>query len=189
MLISLRVQPPDLLPFQEDPFALLLDCHGRIRTFLGLAQRLAGATAPSDAAVTDAARRLVRYFTLGFGKHVADEDLSLARRLRALPLSTEVRPQVKTALAQMEAEHRTIDAQVERLLERWRVLETQPARLGELAPSLRADTEALAPAMEAHLLLEERVLFPVAGSLLPAPEVQALREEMRARRTAPPSPP
>ncbi len=157
---------------------MLRECHGRIRTFLALARRLVEADGARDAEVADAARSLVRYFTLGLGKHVADEDLSLAPRLRALPLP----PEVREALGVMEAQHRVIDARVDGLVARWRQLEASPTPRPTSLPALREDTDALTLLMEEHLQLEERVLFPVAERLLAPREQQALREEMRARR-------
>ncbi|MCI0572265.1 MAG: hemerythrin domain-containing protein [Myxococcaceae bacterium] len=177
MLVPLRFQSPSSRP-PEDPFSLLLECHQRIRTFLALGQRLAGAGDAPHREVAEAAGRVERYFTVGLPKHVADEDLSLAPRLRELALSADV----LAALEKMEQQHRELEALLERLVPRWQKLQANPERLASLAPALALDSEQLAIKMEQHLLLEERVLFPVAGAQLPEESVVALAAEMRARR-------
>jgi hemerythrin-like domain-containing protein len=178
MLVPLRFATAAPLTDSESPFHLLRECHGRIRTFLTLARLLLELDGARGEDVADGARSLVRYFTLGLGKHVEDEDLSLAPRLRALPLPLEA----LEALEAMKAQHRVIDARVEGLVARWRQLEGPSAPRPTSFPTLREDTDALTVLMEEHLQLEERVLFPVAERLLSPPEQQALREEMRARR-------
>lgn len=178
MLVPLRFATAAPPSNPDSPFHMLRECHGRIRTFLTRARLLLEVDGARDAEVADAARSLVRYFTLGLGKHVQDEDLSLAPRLRALPLP----PEALEALETMEAQHRVIDARVDGLVARWRQLEAPSAPRPTSFPTLREDTDALTVLMEEHLQLEERVLFPVADRLLSPPEQQALREEMRARR-------
>ena len=178
MLVPLRFATAAPPVDADSPFHMLKECHGRIRNFLRLARMLLEADGARDAEVADAARSLVRYFTLGLGKHVEDEDVSLAPRLRALPLP----PEAREALVAMEAQHRVIDARVDGLVARWRQLEASPTPRPTSIPTLREDTDALCLLMEEHLQLEERVIFPVADRLLAPREQQALREEMRARR-------
>ncbi|MCP3138203.1 hemerythrin domain-containing protein [Pyxidicoccus xibeiensis] len=178
MLVPLRLATAASPTAPETPFDMLRDCHGRIRTFLAMGQRLAEADGARDEEVADAARRLVRYFTLGLDKHVADEDLSLAPRLRALPLP----PEAREALEAMQAQHRVIDTRVERLVARWRQLEAPAASRPTPLSALREPTETLTQLMETHLQLEERVLFPLASRMLAPQEQQALRAELRARR-------
>src|SRR5689334_19419821 len=86
---------------------LLLDCHGRIRHFLTLAERLADAppsTPPSDLSETAAAVR--RYFTVALPLHVADEDRSISPRLRARA------PAVAALLDELEVEHAAIEGAI-----------------------------------------------------------------------------
>jgi iron-sulfur cluster repair protein YtfE (RIC family) len=182
MLVSLRLQQGEVCPAVDDPFAPLLDCHQRIRTFLGLAQRLARAEGAPAEEVADVARRLVRYFTEGLPRHVEDEDRSLAPRMRAAGLPVDA----LAHLALMEAQHEALDALLAGLLSTWRALADAPGRLGELAPGLAEAGERFTAQMEAHLLLEERVLFPLAGARLSAAALADIRAEMRARRGARP---
>jgi hypothetical protein len=177
MLVSLRIQPKSDRP-PENPFQLLTECHQRIRTFVAMGQRLAGAGGVPPNEVSEAARVVERYFSVGLPKHVDDEDLSLAPRLREL----ELPPEVRDALRTMEYQHRSLEVILGRLLPLWRELQSDPERLPALTPALAADSGRLALEMEAHLLLEERVLFPFAGRQLPEGSLAALGSELRARR-------
>jgi hemerythrin-like domain-containing protein len=183
MLVSLRIQPTAPRS-AEDPFQGFIDCHQRIRTFAAMNQRLAQARPGSDTEageVAEGARRVERYFTVGMGKHVEDEDLSLAPRLRELELT----PEVLAALETMGHQHRALEVILDRLAPLWRELQSSPDRLASLAPALAADGARFAVDMEAHLLLEERVIFPFARQTLPEASLAALGEEMRVRRAVP----
>jgi iron-sulfur cluster repair protein YtfE (RIC family) len=177
MLVSLRLQPTQLRS-PEDPFSLLRDCHQRIRTFAAMASRLACAVDPPPGEVAEAASRVERYFTVGLPKHVADEDLSLAPRLRGEALS----PEVLGALVTMESQHRSLEALLERLIPRWRALVEDPGCLASLVPDFAEDSRRLELELEAHLVLEETVLFPAAAEGLSAESVASLGREMRDRR-------
>jgi hypothetical protein len=65
----------------SDIVDLLLECHERIRSFIGLAGRLANCGPVSDTEVSDAAARVVRYFSESLPLHVADEEESILPRL------------------------------------------------------------------------------------------------------------
>ena len=65
----------------SDIVDLLLECHERIRTFVGLAGRLANTKQPSVDEVRDAATRVARYFSEALPLHVADEEQSILPRL------------------------------------------------------------------------------------------------------------
>ena len=154
----------------ETPAGLVLDCHARIRTFSGLAVTLATAAAP-DAEVADAAARVHRYFTVALPLHVADEEQSLAPRLRRYA------PDTLAALDDMEREHRAHDALLAGLVAAWAAIGEDPARraaTAEAAARLRAE-------LERHLAAEERLVVPALAGL-PTDEQQAILEEMRARR-------
>jgi hemerythrin-like domain-containing protein len=161
----------------DDPLDLLAACHGRIRSFLGLAQAICERPLPAPE-VQDVAGRVIRYFREAFPLHVLDEDQSLSPRLRGRS------PEVDAALTQMSGEHPGLDAQVAELVA---VLEplSQGTLLDDPAKAaLRSRLTPLISGMEAHLLAEEQTLFPAARALLSAAEREALRAQMRARRGA-----
>lgn len=155
------------------PLALLEGCHRQIRrTLRGLAA-LADRGHPADPLARTTAEACLRYLRVGLPLHSEDEDESLAPRLleqHGLP------PAVPAALDTMEAEHEAIHRAVDELvhqLERW----------------LDGDAVVLAPAhlthlLEAHLALEESVVFPHVSAL--SEDVQRrLVGEVRQRRRGP----
>src|SRR5690242_6505881 len=84
---------------EGDVFDALLDCHARIRTFLGLARRLAGDDPATETETRDAAAAVERYFTVALPLHVLDEDESLLPRLRGRNADLDL------AIALMHGEH------------------------------------------------------------------------------------
>jgi iron-sulfur cluster repair protein YtfE (RIC family) len=154
----------------ETPAGLVLDCHARIRSFSGLAVTLATAAAP-DAEIADAAARVHRYFTQALPLHVADEEQSLAPRLRRYA------PEAMAALTDMEREHRDHESALAGLIAAWASIADDPGRRAasaDAAAHLRAE-------LERHLAAEERLVVP-ALARLPADEQHAILDEMRARR-------
>ncbi len=155
-----------------DAVAALAACHGRIRSFAATARRLAEADASVPASeIAAAAQAVHRYFTVGLPLHVLDEEESLRPRLVAA---------VGAALDRMSAEHRRIEDALQALVPTWEELRARPgARLRDEALVRAArDLEAL---LEAHLVAEEREIFPALGRL-PAALRTTIREELRARR-------
>jgi hemerythrin-like domain-containing protein len=184
--IGQRVRPTDLVDS-------LHECHRRIRHFLGVAHRLA-ISPPLDASETrDLADAIARYFQIGFAHHVADEHDSIAPRLVG---RTEA---LDTALARMHADHDEIRA-IDVLIEICREVARDPRRLDPRRAELAAASERLTLELEAHLGLEELVIFPALRELS-SRDRMAIQEEMRLRREAsatmrwgaagdaPPSPP
>jgi hemerythrin-like domain-containing protein len=152
------------------PSDLLLDCHARIRRFSSLAVRLAAEPAP-ESELMEAAAAVHRYFTQALPLHVADEEQSLAPRLRRWA------PQTFDALAAMEREHREHEIGLGRLIPRWAELARDP---GARATTL-AGAQQLSAALEAHLAAEESAVLPSLPRL-PPEELQAFVAELRARR-------
>lgn len=171
MLIQLGNRPESI----DDALSLLSACHARIRKFLGFARAL-GERPISPAEAADVAAQVVRYFRVAYPLHVLDEDCSL------LPVLRGRDAEVDAALERMSRDHVTLDTGLEPLLV---LLEAIPRDGGLAEDAKRAILEAVAPlemAMEDHLGIEERVLFPGAARLLTPDERTALREAIRARR-------
>lgn len=176
MFVQLRTQPA-AEPHRGDAFQLFLDCHERLRRFSALAVKLARLPDVPPSERAEAAARVERYFTLGLPLHVEDEEHSLAPRMRGAGLS----PEALQALDEMTRQHEEIEALLATLLPTWRELGEAPERYGALLGRLEGG-EALAKLLEAHLQLEERVLFPEARARLSQESVEALAAEVRARR-------
>src|SRR4051812_25565021 len=85
-------EPPDIVD-------ILLECHERIRSFTGLARRLASTHGLSEEEVRDAAARVTRYFSEALPLHVADEEQSILPRLSGRS------PELDAALNGMQREH------------------------------------------------------------------------------------
>jgi iron-sulfur cluster repair protein YtfE (RIC family) len=159
----------------EDLVELLLDCHGRIRTFTGMAivtgDRL---DAPLED-VVDACRRFERYFRQALPLHVRDEEDSVVPRL--LGRSSDV----DEALARMREEHEAHAEPLGRLLALGGVVRATPDDEGARA-ALATVGRQLSTAFEPHLAAEERVVFPAIRALVSSDEQAAILGELRARR-------
>lgn len=164
-------------PGPDDPAALLLECHGRIRQFAALARSLAaaGPGTPPDQ-VAGAAGQVRRYFADALPLHMADEDLSIAPRIRGRD------PAVDAALADMSGEHARHQAQIDQLCALCGELEVRPAALAELEAVLAPLCAALEAELAEHLRREEERVLPALARLLTAGERAAIVGEMRGRR-------
>ncbi len=151
----------------DDPEAMLLDCHARIRSFSELSVRLASPDAAADAEVADAAARVHRYYTVALPLHQADEEQSMAPRL----------PRTQ-AIDSMLAQHVALDRAMEPLLAQWERVMRDPGRRSELSLEGARGLDAL---WVEHLALEEGQIFPALRTL-PKDIRSAITQEMRARR-------
>jgi iron-sulfur cluster repair protein YtfE (RIC family) len=140
-----------------------------------MAVRLADASAPGEGEVRDAAAAVRRYFAEALPLHMADEDEDLAPRLAGRD------PEVDAALTALSREHVEHAEDVGRLVVLCAELERDPHRHAQLGPELSPLAHRLSTHLHAHLEREERVVFP-ALRRLPQPELDALRDRVRARR-------
>jgi hemerythrin-like domain-containing protein len=155
---------------------LFLECHGRIRRFLGFAHALACSSGEDEDGTRGIAEQIVRYFTIAFPLHVADENDSVFPRLAA---HTDALDMALTLLRDDHADHAAID----HLVALCRLIARDPRQLAALAYALRETAEQLALELEAHLNLEELVIFPALRDL-PTTEREEIHAEMRQRRDA-----
>jgi iron-sulfur cluster repair protein YtfE (RIC family) len=147
----------------------LVECHGRIRDVLALAEKIATTPdVPADE-LRAAAERVRRYLTEALPLHVADEEQELLPRLRGRSV------EVDAALATMHGEHHEHDPLVGRMIAACEAAD--PAAVGAVVATL-------APAMREHLELEEKVVFPALRAL-PIEDQDAIVAAMKARRTKP----
>lgn len=159
-------------PAPDDLEGMVLGCHHRIRRFLGVAERLTATPRPGPDEARDAAGRVADYFEQALPLHAADEDETIAPRLRGRD------PELDAILDRMHAEHGTHEPAVDALVRACREIETT-GRLDpdRLRPRVRAVEEMLLP----HLELEERHLLPALAGLEPETSAEMI-EEIRARR-------
>jgi iron-sulfur cluster repair protein YtfE (RIC family) len=161
---------------QGDAVELLLECHGRIRSFLALARRLAEARGETPEALADAAQRVHRYFTLALPLHARDEEESLVPRLRGRE------PALEAALDSMVREHAEHQAPLGALVGACDEVARDPGRQPGLARILAQATGELERHFEGHLAREEGVIFPAVRRLLDGAADAAIVRELRLRR-------
>jgi hemerythrin-like domain-containing protein len=165
-----------------DPIGLLTDCHRRVEKFLSVIVKV-GAQAQGGSLMAEqraALETALRYFREAAPKHTADEEESLFPRLRSLH-DTELQAvlrQVET-LQRDHAEAEKGHAEVDRLGQAWlahgTLSQTDAVRFSHLVTEL---TELY----RLHIAIEEREVFPAAATALGKLQLQAMGEEMAARR-------
>lgn len=154
------------------PVSMLMECHERIRRFSGGLTRLAALSDRRGAAAVNTARLCARYFGEALPLHARDEDESLVPRLAD-------RPELSAPLAEMQAQHREIEAMIPAV-----VGALERIAGGEPAPAdLPALLERFVALLDAHITAEEALIFPACAGL--SAEVQAeIVREIRARRSS-----
>jgi pyridoxamine 5'-phosphate oxidase len=179
----LTINQPHIPDF-TNPLGLLVHCHERIEAQLSALERAteilrAGDTRslPRVFAAIDGAGA---HFAIPGVKHTEDEEVSLFPRLRER--GGTAGQDALAAMAELESQHRTAEqlhAQFDELV--GKLPRDGSADAGDLDrfSDLVAELTTL---YRPHILLENNFVFPLAAEVLPASEIQALGEEMRARR-------
>jgi hemerythrin-like domain-containing protein len=174
-LISRSGAPPSRP--SPGPLEMLEGCHVRIRHFMQLGRNLAQAPAASPAEIAEAAGAIFRYFSDALPLHEADENLTLFPRFRNASIAAPLREAAKAMVEQ----HHAINELIAALLEVCDGIRREPVLLPNLACRLHYVTSALDRIFEAHLNMEETVLFPALREF-PAEELEAMAQEMQQRR-------
>jgi hemerythrin-like domain-containing protein len=173
----------------DSPLGLLSDCHRRIERFLSVLTTISKVR--RGAALGDADRQALegalRYFDTAAPRHSADEEESLFPRLRASE-DAAARAAFET-LDRLEADHRVAEehhAAVHALGTRW----LSEGMLPEFEAKQMLDhLGQLERLYREHIAVEDRELFPAAGRLMSAADMEAVGREMAARRGVPFTPP
>jgi hemerythrin-like domain-containing protein len=160
----------------DDPIGMLKDCHRRIERFLeilcAVAERAQGRilTEEEIAAVQSA----LNYFRVGGQRHTADEEESLFPRLIAAGGFEEL-----DGLEHDHAEAGQLHAEVEAIYHTW-------ISAGSLSESqfrlLLSSTGRLRDLYQAHIQVEDNVVFPKAAQVLDRNVIGTIGQEFRARR-------
>jgi hemerythrin-like domain-containing protein len=162
----------------EDAVSQLLGCHDRIRHFTTVALRLAELQQAPASDRSQAARAVLRYYTVALPLHEADENESVYPRLKKTLLPGEL----ANANEQMIAQHKNIAATVAELIPIWQEVEHDPEAQDASSDRLRDCTERLSELWNAHLKLEEEQVIPALRQHLTADDLRAIQQEMRDRR-------
>jgi hemerythrin-like domain-containing protein len=160
----------------NDPLGMLKDCHRRIEHFLAIlstvAERAQGRNlTEEEAAAVNAA---LSYFRTGGQRHTADEEESLFPRLLAAGGGDDL-----DRLQRDHAEANELHDEAERLYRSW----ISAGSLGESdGRRLLAATRVLAAIYQAHIQVEDHIVFPRAAQILGKDAIEAIGREFRARR-------
>lgn len=177
MLVSLRTRPS---ADSDHPADLLLACHGRIRGFMATARAIATRDDAEDDAVRASARAVLRYFRVALPLHSADEDDTIAPRMKGRGVT------VDAALATVASDHRTMESSLATMCALLDAIERDPSSRAANRDALAAIVGELDAFWERHLGLEEAVLVPALRELA-GTEIDSIRTEMRSRRSSDPS--
>ncbi len=165
-------------PLVKDILQVLLEGHERIRRFTALAVQLAHAQDVSPAELSETAARVLHYFTVELPQHLEEEEQCLVPRLFAEPLPVELVDQ----LWAMETQHDACEQLLARLVPLWTRVRDTPRRYPELAERLARESHQLMTAMEEHVTMEERILFPFVRTCFSQATLVRLAEENLLRR-------
>jgi iron-sulfur cluster repair protein YtfE (RIC family) len=162
----------------KDILQLLLEGHSQLRCFTALAVQLGHAQGASPWELSEAACRVLRYFTHELPLHLEEEEQGLLPRLFTTQLSQELIQQ----LWELERQHEEFESRLQRLMPLWATVARSPERYPQLAERLAREGRQLLTVAEEHALMEEQVLFPFVRERFPPDVLVALATEVLQRR-------
>lgn len=162
----------------EQPYDMLAACHERVQRSLDLLQRLTDYVAKNghDAQTRSAAADVLRYFDLAAPLHHEDEELHVFP-----PLLAQGDAALRTAVQQLQAEHRQMEAgwaAVRTPLLRWR----EAGAAGGVDAATREAIARFIALYAGHIGTEEGLVYPAARAAMDAAAQAAMGAEMQARR-------
>jgi len=169
-------------PDFDQPIDLMMDCHRRVEHFVQVLLKVArqGNGQTLTAEWRNALETALNYFQQAAPRHTEDEEDSLFPRLRQSddPQAAEV----LSKMARLEADHQQsgpIHDRVDQLGRQW--LEADQLAEQETADLIRC-CEQLQQMYQQHIHVEDHEVFPVAQRILSPDALQAIGQEMKARR-------
>lgn len=164
----------------EQPFEMLEACHERVQRSLDLLARLIDHVAARghDAQSRSAAHDVLRYFELAAPHHHEDEERHVFPRVLAGGDAAQA-----AAVQRLRDDHRRMGelwARLRPVLQAW----ASEGGGGPVTDELRADAAAFGALYAGHIPVEEGLVFVAAKGLCDAAALQAMGDEMRARRGA-----
>lgn len=168
-------------PTFEQPLEMLEACHERIQSQLATLERLGPhlETKGCDAEAKSAAQAVLRYFDTAGVFHHEDEDHDLFPVLRVKAEALE-RRDVTAAIDELAEEHKTMDAQWQRLREQLQAVAGGDPRIAV------EDVARFAWLYRRHMDREATAVLPFARHALDAAERATLGKRMAARRNVAP---
>ena len=171
------------IPDFTNPLALLVHCHerieGQLETLARSAEILcAGEMDPVKAfGAIDAA---CKHFAIAGVKHTEDEEVSLFPRLREHGGAGG--EEAIAAMAELESQHRTAEEMHKQFDDFVLTLPRDGSADRRELDCLSEMVADLVAFYRPHIFMEDNLVFPIAGRVLPPAEIHALGEEMRERR-------
>jgi hemerythrin-like domain-containing protein len=168
-------------PSFEQPLEMLEACHERIQAQLATLERLGPHLEANgcDAEAKSAAHAVLRYFDTSGAFHHQDEDQDLFPLLR-VKAGALGRQDVAEAIAELQQEHETMDAQWKHLRERLQaVVAGEPRMAAE-------DVARFVWLYRRHMDREATAVLPFARHALDASERATLGKRMAGRRNIAP---
>ena len=164
----------------DEPFEMLVACHGRVQRMLGLLERLAAHLAEQghDEQTRQAALDVMRYFDLAGAAHHEDEERHLFPALRAQGDAA-----TRSLVQRLQQDHLAMAQQ-------WLAVraDLQGVAAGTLPMPPGAHTlkrwAAFAGLYREHIAAEESQAYPAARPLLSELAQAAMGQEMARRRGA-----
>ncbi len=180
MAIKIGEKPAESL--LNNPLGLLYSCHRRVEHFFNVmvtvTQAAQGGTLSEGQ--RHALKSALRYFREAAPLHTLDEEESLFPRMLKFQ-----NPKIKTMLDKLEGlkhghreaedNHQKIDQWIQEWLNKGTLSEEKVPRLSEYL-------NRLSDFYQAHILMEETDVFPLAETLLDQSEIGAIGQEMVIRR-------
>lgn len=161
-------------PSFDDPLAMLRACHGRIQAQCATLKKLLHhfPVHGCDAQARQAVTAVLRYFDSAGHHHHQDEENDLFPAL----LDSQ-NPEAEVLIRRILREHENLETA-------WQQLRPNLIAIaGNESPGLdRPATENFIRLYEAHVILENEQLLPLAASLLSADQSEAIGRNMAARR-------
>lgn len=157
-------------PQRPDPFEQLTRSHRRLEERLADLSETARAEVLDEVAVRDVSEFLARQVQ----RHEEDEEKSLFPRLATLPELADVIAQI----AKEHLAHHALHERLERIVRAFDFAKPTAEHRAELTTI----ADALEDAYRTHIDLEEAVVFPAARRTLGPRDLEAIGEEMQARR-------
>jgi hemerythrin-like domain-containing protein len=168
-----------LPPVADEPLAHLVACHDRILQRLQTLERVGENLETQPAAALDALANALRFLETSGTLHTRDEEESVFPRLRE-HLSEDERAYLNS----LESEHRETEEVYAELLQLASDLRRQITP--ECAERYRRLASKLCGLYREHIESENTMLVAIGRRCLPCSELNAIRDEMKARRKSAP---
>jgi len=161
----------------DEPFALMAACHERMARTLTLLERIGEHVASHgcDDLARDAAKDVLRYFTIAAPLHHEDEELHVLPRLRE---------QGSGELAdRLLADHREMEARWARIAPDLETIRDGSMPRETLAAA-REHWQTFAALYRRHIDVEDHDAYPATSAATPDTVLRSMGEEMAGRRRA-----